>query len=164
MTDAFKIRKTLRPGDLGRIVALHGEGYEGETSHFGLTFEAHVARTVAEFILDNDGKGRVWLAEQGADLIGCAAMVDRGDQGQLRWVLVAPKARGSGLGKTLIHGAMDYASDQPAWRSVFLETTEGLPASMDIYRKLGFEITDEKLEKLWEDRQQKVIVMTKQLR
>lgn len=164
MTDAPEIRTTLRPGDLGRLIQLHGEGYEGETSHFGLTFEAHVARTVAEFILDNDANGRVWLAENGRDLVGSAAMVDRGDKGQLRWVIVAPQARGTGLGKKLIHAAMDYAATQSAWREVFLETTDGLSVSMEIYRKLGFEITAEKLEDLWENQKQKVIVMAKKLR
>lgn len=164
MTDAPKIRTTLRPGDLGRLIQLHGEGYERETSHFGLTFEAHVARTVAEFILDNGANGRVWLAENGADLVGSAAMVDRGDRGQLRWVIVAPQARGTGLGKKLIHAAMNYAADQPAWREVFLETTDGLAVSMEIYHKLGFEITAEKLEDLWEEKKQKVIVMAKKLR
>lgn len=164
MNDAPKIRTTLRPGDLGRLIRLHGEGYAGENSHFGLTFEAHVARTVAEFILDNNGNGRVWLAEIGNDLVGSAAMVDRSDRGQLRWVIVAPQARGTGLGKNLIHAAMDYAAEQSAWREVFLETTDSLAVSMEIYRKLGFEITDEKMEDLWGDEQQKVIMMARKLR
>lgn len=164
MTDAPKIRTKLRPGDLGRLIQLHGEAYEGEANHFGLTFEAHVARTVAEFILDNGGNGQVWLAERGADLVGCAAMVDRGDQGQLRWVIISPPERGTGLGKRLIHAAMEYAAEQSAWRAVFLETTDGLAASMGIYRKLGFELAAEKSETLWGEQKQTVIMMVKQLR
>ncbi len=164
MTDTLTIRTALRSGDLGRLIQLHGESYEGEASHFGLTFEAHVARTVAEFILDNDARGRVWLAERGADLVGCTAMVDRGDRGQLRWVLVSSTMRGTGLGKQLIQAAMDYAAEQAAWREVFLETTEGLTASMDIYEKLGFTIASDKFERIWEDKKQRVIIMAKQLR
>ena len=164
MTNAPDIRTTLRPGDLGRLIQLHGEGYEGEANHFGLSFEAHVARTVAEFVLDNDGNGRVWLAERGTALVGCAAMVDRGDKGQLRWVIITPAERGTGLGKRLIHGAMDYAAQQTAWREVFLETTDGLTASMEIYKKLGFELVGEKTEMLWDEEKQTVIMMTKKLR
>lgn len=133
------IRSDLRPGDLGRLIALHGTGYEKENGHYGLSFEAHVARTVAEFVLDNEAKGRVWLAEREGELIGCAAMVDRGGRGQLRWLLLAPPARGLGLGRRLVDDAMDYAAQQQ-WDEVFLETTSGLDASMAIYRKHGFEI------------------------
>ena len=164
MTDALKIRNDLRPGDLGRLIQLHGDVYEGEESQFGLTFEAHVARTVAEFVLDNDARGQVWLAEQGDELVGCVAMVDRGDRGQLRWVLVSPCMRGTGLGKKLVHGAIDYAADQSAWREVFLETTDGLTASMDIYRKLGFVVSHEKFERLWGEKEQRVIIMAKKLK
>lgn len=136
------IRSDLRPGDLGRLIALHGRAYEQEPGHFGLKFEALVARTTADFVLDNEGRGRVWLAERDGDLIGCAAMVDRGGRGQLRWVVLAPSERGAGLGKKLIGLAMDYAAGQD-WREVYLETTPGLNASMAIYKKLGFKAVSE---------------------
>ena len=53
-----RIRTELRCGDLGRIIALHGEVYE-PLGGYGLRFEAFVARTIAEFILDNDARDRV---------------------------------------------------------------------------------------------------------
>ena len=152
MTEPIIIRTELRPGDLGRIVTLHGTAYIDERGHFGLPFEAHVARTIAEFILDNEGRGKVFLAERGADLVGCCAMVERrsddGVAGQLRWVLLDASARGTGLGKKLVDMAIDHARDS-GWSSVFLETTDGLDASMAIYRKLGFEIESRERQKLW---------------
>ncbi len=155
----FTIRHTLRPGDLGRLIALHGVAYEGETNHFGLTFEAFVARTVAEFVIDNGGAGRIFLAERDGELIGCSAMVARGgDRGQLRWVLASPAARGLGLGKKLVSLALDHARAE-GWSSVFLETTGGLDASMDIYRKLGFLETGRRKENLWSG-ENEVITMT----
>jgi N-acetylglutamate synthase-like GNAT family acetyltransferase len=163
MSDNVTIRSELRPGDLGRIVTLHGEGYASEEGHFGLTFEAYVARTLADFVIDNEAQGRVWLAERGTALVGCAAMVARDDRGQLRWVIVSPSARSEGLGKRLVDEAMAYAAAQ-GWREVFLETTSGLPASMNIYVRLGFEIVGEEHLELWNPHVQKLIRMRKALK
>lgn len=162
MNEKTAIRSELRPGDLGRIVTLHGEGYAGEDGHFGLAFEAFVARTLADFVIDNKAKGRVFLAERGGALVGSAAMVDRGDRGQLRWVIVSPSARGEGLGKRLVNEALAYAAAQ-GWREVYLETTSGLSASMDIYLRLGFEISGEEHLELWDPHAQKLIHMRKTL-
>ncbi|MEE2691620.1 MAG: GNAT family N-acetyltransferase [Pseudomonadota bacterium] len=163
MSSDIVIRTDLRSGDLGRLIALHGTAYEGEGGHFGLVFEAFVARTVAEFVIDNKAKGRIFLAERGDALVACAAMVAReGGRGQLRWVLASPAARGLGLGKKLVGAAIDYARNE-GWREVFLETTDGLDASMDIYRKLGFEVTGREVHALWADANE-VITMTLKLR
>lgn len=154
MATDITIRSDLRPGDLGRIIALHGDAYLSEKSEFGLTFEAYVARTIAEFVIDNAARGKVFLAERGPTLVGCAAMVERsaGDDrhGQLRWVLTAPAARGLGLGKKLVQLAIDHAR-LSGWRTVFLETTAGLDASMAIYRRLGFVEEARSRQRLWTD-------------
>lgn len=151
MTD-ITIRSDLSPGDLGRIIALHGTAYEGEKNHFGLVFEAFVGRTIAEFILDNGARGRIFMAERGPDLVACAAMVERkasgGTHGQLRWIIADPSVRGLGVGRKLIDLAMEYARAS-GYSEVFLETTEGLDASMAIYKKLGFTEEKRETEKLW---------------
>jgi hypothetical protein len=75
-----RIRTELRCGDLGRIISLHGMVYAPEES-YGLRFEAYVARTVAEYVLDNRLNGRIWLADSPDDnaraLVGCAAIAHR---------------------------------------------------------------------------------------
>ena len=110
MKDGIDIRHELRCGDLGRIVTLHGECYE-PLPGFGLRFEAFVARTIAEFVLDNEANGRVWLAERGETLVGCTAIALRDDdRAQLRWVLVDPSARGIGLGRRLGMGLWSRGS------------------------------------------------------
>ena len=94
MSDALSIRHDLRCGDLGHIVSLHGEAYE-LLGGYGLRFEAFVGQTIAEFILQNDAKGRIWLAECSGTLVGCAAIVLRENGiGQLCWIVVAPDERG----------------------------------------------------------------------
>ena len=149
MNHDISIRHDLRVGDLGRIVALHGTVYD-VLPGYGLKFEAYVARTVAEYYLDAGGVGRIWMAERNDDLVGCAAMVLRdGGLGQLRWVLVDVSARGIGLGKDLVNRALDYARNH-ACSSVFLETTDGLPESQQLYEKLGFAVTTNEREELWD--------------
>lgn len=157
-SDAVTIRTDLRPGDLGRLIAFHASAFEGDELHFGVRFEAFVARLMAEFVLDG-ARGRVFMAERAGDLVGCAAIVehpengpgkDKASRGQLRWVLAAPSVRGTGLGERLVRGAVDYARAQ-GWREVFLETTEGLDASMGLYRKLGFCETGRTVERMWRD-------------
>jgi len=149
MAGDTRIRHELRAGDLGRIIALHGKAYDSLPG-FGQAFEAYVARTMAEYVIDAGSNGRIWLAERGDELIGCSAMVLRGDRrGQLRWVLVDTSARGVGLGKDLVNRAIDYAGDNDC-STVFLETTDGLPESQQLYDMLGFQETSNVREELWD--------------
>ncbi len=149
MNDDIDIRHELRCGDLGRIISLHGEAYE-PLGGYGLRFEAFVAETIAEFALGNDGRGQIWLAEKSGDLAGCAAIVLRDDNiAQLRWVVVTPTARGSGLGKKLMKLAFAYSREQRC-QSIVLDTTDGLPESQTMYEKLGFQVTSHTVEELWD--------------
>jgi N-acetylglutamate synthase-like GNAT family acetyltransferase len=149
MSHDISIRDDLRVGDLGRIIGLHGKVYDALPG-YGLCFEAFVARTVAEYILDANANGRIWLAERDGQLLGCSAMILRGDHlGQLRWLLVDSSARGLGLGKDLVSRALGYARENGRSR-VFLETTDGLPESQRLYGLLGFEVTANAHEELWD--------------
>lgn len=157
MEDDISIRTELRCGDIGRIVALHGESYE-PLDGFGMRFEAFVARTIAEFILDNDAHGQVWLVERGERLLGCAAVVLRENQvGQIRWVVLAPSLRGRGIGKDLVEKTLAYCRDQGC-RKVVLETTDGLPESQTLYEVFGFRVSSNTVAKLW-DRPRQLIHM-----
>jgi len=149
MTHDISIRHDLRVGDLGRVIALHGRVYDALPG-YGVAFEAYVARTVAEYVLDAGASGRIWLAERDGKLLGCSAMVLRDEKlGQLRWVLVDASARGVGLGKDLVNRALDYARDSGCTR-IFLETTDGLPESQQLYETIGFEVTSDEREELWD--------------
>jgi len=149
MPPDLSIRHELRSGDLGRIVSLHGEAY-APLAGFGLRFEAYVAQTIAEYVLDNDARGRIWLAEQDGRLIGCTAVALRDDNtSQIRWVVVDPAARGHGLGKELVGRAVDYCKVE-ARNSIYLYTTDGLAESQSLYEKLGFSITSNEPDELWD--------------
>ncbi len=147
-TGQIHFRHDRRAGDDQLVVDLHRRGYAREGERFREAFCDFVGQTVAEAGLDRPGKSRVWFAERDGEAIGCAALVDRGAIGQLRWVVLLPSARGSGAGRKLVDLAIDHAR-HCGHGAVYLETTSDLPASMAIYEKLGFLVTDAHIEPLW---------------
>lgn len=148
LSDDLSLRHALRPGDLGRLISLHGELYADEPG-FGIDFEAFVAQTVAEYGLANRLDGRIWFLERGSELLGTCAIAHRADgRAQLRWVLLHPDLRGTGLGRRLVELAIEYSRAR-GFRAVFLETTDGLEASSELYRRLGFHEVSNEVIDLW---------------
>lgn len=146
--NTLAIRHGLRPGDLGAIVALHGRVYAAEHG-FDTTFEAYVAGPLAECVLADSHRDRIWLAERDGGLVGCIAIVGAAaDEAQLRWFLVAPEARGAGLGRRLLETAIEFARDQ-GYRSVFLWTVSRLAAAAALYRGAGFAKVEERPGRHW---------------
>ena len=141
MGQDFTIRSVRQGGDSQLVADLHVRGYAEYGDRFANQhFVDHVGASVEEAGLDAPGtRSRVWFIERDGEAIGCTAMIDRGTEGQLRWVILLPEARGHGLGRKLVELALDHARAS-GWRSVYLETTDGLDASMALYRKLGFEV------------------------
>ena len=155
---AIHYRHDRRPGDDQLIVDLHRLGYAQEGDRFGPLFCAYVGETVAEAQLERADSGRVWFAECAGETLGCAAMINRGHRGQLRWVVLLPEARGLGVGKKLVDLALDHAR-LLGFTEVFLETTDNLPASMALYERLGFQTVHDEPADLWHGAGQ-LIVMT----
>lgn len=157
-----RLRSEWNTGDIDRIVGLHIRGYSDEGPRFAGGFADYVRKTVEEADLTDPARAsRVWFAERGSETLGCAAMIDRGDRGQLRWVVLVPQARGLGLGKALFGAAMAHAAAQ-GWPEVYLETTDGLAASMQLYLANGFAIARDEDAELWNG-PGRMIVMTRRL-
>ena len=66
--------------------------------------------------------------------------------------------RGLGLGHRLVTLALDHCLER-GMASVCLETTDGLPESMQLYENLGFEVLSTERADLW-DGPRKLIKMT----
>jgi N-acetylglutamate synthase-like GNAT family acetyltransferase len=137
------LRHHLCPGDLGRIVALHGQLYAAEYG-FGLQFEAYAAETLAEFGKpERTERDRLWIAEIDGRVVGSIGIIGReGNAAQLRCLLIAPEARGIGLGRRLVETALDFCR-AAGYASVFLWTVQGLSAAAHLYAAAGFVKTDE---------------------
>jgi GNAT superfamily N-acetyltransferase len=137
------VRCGWRPGDLGRVTALHGEVYAEEYG-FDYRFEAYVAETLGEFgRLMRPGRDRLWLAEMDGRLVGSIGIVGR-EEGvaQLRWLLIAREARGRGVGRRLLGEALAFCREA-GYRSIYLWTVSQLTTAARLYLEAGFRKTEE---------------------
>ncbi len=142
------IRHELRPGDLGRVVEEHGVLYTAEYG-FDQTFEAYVAESLAELGKTPSAGSRLWLAEIDGRLAGSIGIVERENgAAQLRWFLVAPAARGQGLGQRLLDEALAFCRGR-GYAHVYLWTVSLLTAAARRYRAAGFSKTEEQTHPLW---------------
>jgi DNA-binding MarR family transcriptional regulator/ribosomal protein S18 acetylase RimI-like enzyme len=127
-----------RPGDMGRVVALHGELYAKE---FGYTteFEALVAEIAAAFVKDFDPlKERCWIAEQDGEMVGSVFLVKQSATvAKLRLLILDPRARGQGLGRKLTEACIAFAREK-GYRKMVLWTQSHLDAARKIYAAAGF--------------------------
>lgn len=145
---AISLRVDLRPGDVGDVVRLHGVIYAREHG-FDHTFEAYVAAPLAEFVRSGSPRERLWLAERDGRLVGCVAIVAVSPElAQLRWFLVDPSARGTGLGKRLLGEALAFARGC-GYRTVVLWTVSALAAAAHLYGSAGFRKVEEKPGRAW---------------
>ena len=139
----ISIRTELRPGDLGYVIYLHGSLYGSEYG-YGIQFERYVAKGLSEFYEQYDPKrSRVWVCEHNGRMIGFLLLMDRGNAAQLRYFLIEPDYRGIGLGSKLLNLYMDFLREHGYKRS-YLWTTHELSTAASLYKRLGFQLTEEK--------------------
>lgn len=142
--DDIHIRTDVKPGDIGYIVHMHGRLY-GEEYQYGLTFEAYVAESIAEFALSfNPDREAMWFCEHGSKIIGFISLVDRGNQAQLRYFIIEKAYRGLGLGKKLMELFFDKMH-AIGYKSAYLLTSHELPAAASLYARHGFELVEQEL-------------------
>jgi GNAT superfamily N-acetyltransferase len=134
---AIRVRAP-RPGDLGRVVALHGELYAKEFG-YDVGFEALVAEIAADFARNFKPKfERCWIAEMQGELVGSVFLVRKSRTvSKLRLLIVHPKARGLGLGRRLTRACIRFAR-RTGYRKIVLWTQSHLAAARRIYQSEGF--------------------------
>ena len=137
------IRHDLQPGDIGRVTEQHGVLYASEYG-FDHRFEAYVAEGLGEFgRIARADRDRLWLAEVDGRLVGSIAILGREDgEAQLRWYLVAPEARGRGLGRRLLDTSIQFCRDA-GYSSIDLWTVDPLHDAARRYTAAGFRLTEE---------------------
>jgi ribosomal protein S18 acetylase RimI-like enzyme len=144
------IRRELRPGDLGAIVAHHGRLY-GEEYGVDASFEGHVAATVAEAAARGFPGTReaICMVELGGEHVGSLALTDEGnDEAAIRWFVLSPEVRGRGLGRRLLEEMLAKAADA-GYARVRLETFSELEAAAHLYRDHGFELVSAETAPRW---------------
>ncbi|MGH3729717.1 MAG: bifunctional helix-turn-helix transcriptional regulator/GNAT family N-acetyltransferase [Micromonosporaceae bacterium] len=125
-------------GDYGWMVQRHGELYAREYG-FDETFEALVARIVADFVTHRDPEREAaWIAEVAGERAGCVLCVRHDDHtAQLRVLLVEPSARGHGVGSRLVDECLTFAK-AAGYERIVLSTNQALHAARRIYERAGF--------------------------
>jgi ribosomal protein S18 acetylase RimI-like enzyme len=144
------IRRVLRPGDLGEIVAHHGRVYGPE---FGVdtTFEGHVAAAVARAATRGFPSEReaIWIVEAGGGHAGSLALTDEGDdEAAVRWFVLDRAVRGHGLGRRLLGELLETARAS-GYARIWLETFSDLRAAAHLYRDHGFVLVSEDATPRW---------------
>jgi GNAT superfamily N-acetyltransferase len=140
---AISIRTQLKPGDLGYVIYRHGALYAKEYS-YGVQFESYVAKGLCEFYEKYDPtRNRVWVCEHQGWMIGFLLLMDRGQAAQLRYFLIEPEYRGIGLGTKLLNLYMDFLHEC-GYKASYLWTTHELSTAAILYKRHGFELTEEK--------------------
>ena len=136
------IRTELAPGDLGYVIHMHGKLYKKEYN-YGLAFESYVASGIHEFFESiGRSRSRGWVCEKDGKIVGFLALMDRGEQAQVRYFILDPSVRGVGLGKKLMELFMDYLKSS-GFSKAYLLTTKELPAAAHLYMSHGFRLKEE---------------------
>jgi len=138
------VRRADRPGDLGWVVLAHGEIYHRQLG-WNTDFEALVARIVADYGADHDPAAEAaWIAEVNRERVGCIFLVAGDEPGvaKLRILLVAPEARGLGIGGRLVGECLAFAR-KAGYERVTLWTNDVLASARKIYESFGFTLVDE---------------------
>ena len=144
-SDAPVTLRAPRAGDMGWVVEQHGALYAQEYG-WNSEFEALVAEIVAGMIRAHDPAWEAgWIAERttpgGTERLGSAFVVRKAEGvAQLRLVLVAPAARGLGLGARLTDTCLAFARAK-GYRKMVLWTNANLLAARALYARRGFRMT-----------------------
>jgi N-acetylglutamate synthase-like GNAT family acetyltransferase len=150
MSERVEIRRELRPGDLGAVIALHGRLIPPEHG-LDSTHEGYVAASVARAAIRGwpGDREAAWIVERDGEVVGSIALTDDGDDtAGLRWFVLEPSLRGRGLGRRLV-GEVVAEARKHGFARLRLETFSDLRVAAHLYHEHGFELVHEETGPRW---------------
>ena len=133
------------PGAVGKITELHATYYY-EHWRLDLSFETQVGRELSEFINEfQEDRDGFWVATVTEEFAGSVAIDGREAENQgarLRWLIVAPKFQGSGIGGLLLQEALKFCN-AAGYKRIYLWTFKGLDVARSLYEHAGFRLCEE---------------------
>ena len=132
--------RPYRSGDIGWLIEAQAVAYQRDYG-FNHRFEGLVAQITGDFLSRAPApREACWIAEAGGERLG-SIMVTEGDveTAKLRLLFVEARARGLGLGRTLVHTVIDFAKAQ-GYRRITLWTNEELKPALQLYGSCGFRL------------------------
>ncbi|MGJ7495890.1 bifunctional helix-turn-helix transcriptional regulator/GNAT family N-acetyltransferase [Variovorax sp. RT4R15] len=129
------------PGDIGWVVQQHGEIYAREYG-WNAEFEGLVADIAGRFLRKFQPEWeRCWIAELNGERVGAVFLARKSaNTAQLRMLILAPQARGLGLGGRLTDECIAFAR-RKGYKTMVLWTNSCLSAARGIYAARGFRLT-----------------------
>jgi DNA-binding MarR family transcriptional regulator/GNAT superfamily N-acetyltransferase len=136
------VLRPLGPGDLGWVVQRHGALYAAEYG-YAPSFEALVARVVADYAERRGPDDNAWIAEIDGNPVGSIFCVRESERvARLRLLLVEPAARGRGVGGRLVEECVRFAR-RSGCEELVLWTHDILMEARRIYERAGFQLVEE---------------------
>jgi DNA-binding MarR family transcriptional regulator/GNAT superfamily N-acetyltransferase len=142
-TPAVFVLRPHRPGDMGFVIHRQAVLYHREYG-WDESFEALVAEICAAFIKNFDPRREhCWIAEIDGEIVGSVFLVNQSEKvAKLRLLYVERKARGLGLGRTLVRECIRFAR-AAGYTTLTLWTNDVLRAARKIYQAEGFRLIEE---------------------
>ncbi len=128
----------------------HIEIFDGEYN-FSEHFNKYALGAIDDFAKSyNPEKDFMLIAKVDGKFGGTITLITEGEKegtGRLRFFFVEPFTRGKGVGKLLFTTAMDMAKEMGC-NHLYFSTMNVLEPARNMYRKLGFTITEETPDEL----------------
>lgn len=139
--------RSPKEGDMSYMAYRHCILYQKEYGLGGI-FEQYVLQGLCKY-LEEEPKGKIWLAECEGKVVGSIAIVGSGKkEAQLRWFLIEPEFRSSGIGRRLMEEAMSFCREE-RFQKVSLWTFRDLKAARHLYHSFGFTLVEEIPNDTW---------------
>jgi len=158
----------IQPDDWAALRGTRLAALTDSPSAFGSTLERELAFSDADWqaraASSAAGSERVtFLARSDSEVVGIVGGFVDGDAVELVSMWVAPPARGTGLGRSLVERVVEWTTDDTEAARVDLWVVRGNDPALRLYEATGFTVTDD-VQPLPHDPCKDEIRMTRPLR